>query len=64
MWLRGEREPQGPLFLQRGLMAFALLWLIAGYFDILGMSIANGAHVAGLVIGVLMALWDTQQKKA
>lgn len=64
VWLRGERLPQGPLFMPRGLMAFALLWLIAGYFDILGMSIANGAHVAGLVIGLMLAFWDTQQKNA
>lgn len=60
VWLRGERQPQGPLQLQRGLMAFALLWLVAGYFDILGMAIANAAHVARLVIGLLMAWWDTR----
>lgn len=64
VWLYGERVPSGPLFMQRGLMAFALLWLIAGYFDILGLRIANAAHVAGLVIGLVMAFWDTQQKKA
>ncbi|MFT8209879.1 MAG: rhomboid family intramembrane serine protease GlpG [Symbiopectobacterium sp.] len=64
VWLYGERVPSGPLFMQRGLMAFALLWLIAGYFDILGLSIANAAHVAGLVIGLALAFGDTQQKKA
>ncbi|ACS84128.1 rhomboid family intramembrane serine protease GlpG [Musicola paradisiaca] len=63
VWLRGEREPDGELHLQRGLMIFALLWLIAGYFDILGLSIANAAHVAGLVIGLLMAWWDTYGKR-
>ncbi|WP_315708667.1 rhomboid family intramembrane serine protease GlpG [Brenneria uluponensis] len=63
VWLRGEREPHGHLHLQRGLMVFALLWLVAGYFNILGMSIANGAHVAGLVIGLLMAFWDTRNRQ-
>ncbi|PWC14778.1 rhomboid family intramembrane serine protease GlpG [Brenneria corticis] len=62
VWLRGEREPEGRLFMPRSLMAFAVLWLIAGYFDILGMSIANAAHVAGLVVGLLMAFWDTYNK--
>lgn len=62
VWLRGEREPDGRLFMPRGMMVFALLWLIIGYFDILGMSIANAAHVAGLVIGLLMAFWDTYNK--
>nr|WP_113868897.1 rhomboid family intramembrane serine protease GlpG [Brenneria salicis]NMN90250.1 GlpG protein [Brenneria salicis ATCC 15712 = DSM 30166]RBP58784.1 GlpG protein [Brenneria salicis ATCC 15712 = DSM 30166]RLM31169.1 rhomboid family intramembrane serine protease GlpG [Brenneria salicis ATCC 15712 = DSM 30166] len=62
VWLRGEREPDGYLSMPRSLMAFALLWLIAGYFDILGMSIANAAHVTGLVIGLLMAFWDTSNK--
>ncbi|MEC5319136.1 rhomboid family intramembrane serine protease GlpG [Brenneria populi subsp. brevivirga] len=62
VWLRGEREPDGHLFMPRGVMIFALLWLIAGYFDILGMSIANAAHVAGLIAGLLMAFWDTYNK--
>ncbi|WP_409308469.1 rhomboid family intramembrane serine protease GlpG [Pectobacterium sp. B1J-3] len=62
VWLRGEREPDGYLSMPRSLMAFALLWLIAGYFDILGLSIANAAHVSGLVVGLLMAFWDTYNK--
>lgn len=62
VWLRGEREPDGYLAMPRSLIAFALLWLVAGYFDILGMSIANAAHVAGLIVGLLMAFWDTYNK--
>ncbi|SLM64919.1 MULTISPECIES: rhomboid family intramembrane serine protease GlpG [Dickeya] len=62
VWLYGEREPQGPLHLQRSMMVFALVWLVAGYFDVLGMSIANAAHVAGLVMGLLMAWWDTRRQ--
>ncbi|KAA8996492.1 rhomboid family intramembrane serine protease GlpG [Affinibrenneria salicis] len=63
VWLRGERQPGGPLFLPRGMMIFALLWLIVGYFDILGLSIANAAHVMGLVVGLAMAFWDTRTRK-
>jgi GlpG protein len=46
VWLRGERDPQSGIYLQRGLILFSLVWLIAGWFDVFGMSIANGAHVA------------------
>lgn len=58
-WLRGECDPQSGIFLPRGLIIFSLVWLVAGWFDVLGMSIANGAHVTGLVIGLAMAFVDT-----
>ncbi|MBT9431768.1 rhomboid family intramembrane serine protease [Candidatus Sodalis endolongispinus] len=38
-------------------------WLIAGYFNILGIAIANAAHVAGLVTGLLMAFWQTRRSQ-
>lgn len=60
VWLTGERAPERGISPPRGLMAFSVLWLIAGYFDILGLSIANAAHVSGLIIGLLMAFWDTR----
>ena len=59
VWLRGERDPESGIYLQRGLITFALIWLIAGWFDLFGMSIANGAHVTGLVVGLAMAFADT-----
>lgn len=62
VWLTGERAPERGISLPRGLMAFSVLWLIAGYFDILGLSIANAAHVSGLIIGLLMAFWDTRHR--
>ncbi|WP_120817240.1 rhomboid family intramembrane serine protease GlpG [Yokenella regensburgei] len=60
VWLRGERDPESGVHLQRGLILFSLVWLVAGWFDLFGMSIANGAHVAGLVVGLAMAFADTQ----
>lgn len=59
VWLRGERDPQSGIFLPRGLIIFSLLWLVAGWFNIFGMAMANGAHLGGLVVGVAMAFTDT-----
>lgn len=53
------RDPQSGIYLQRGLIIFALLWIVAGWFDWFGMSMANGAHIAGLIVGLAMAFVDT-----
>ena len=60
-WLATERTPERGIILPRGLMVFSVLWLAAGYFDFLGLSIANAAHISGLVIGLLMGFWDTRR---
>lgn len=59
-WLRGERDPQSGLYLERGLIVFALLWLVAGYYGIFGMALANTAHLIGLLVGLAMAFVDSQ----
>ncbi|HEY0210306.1 rhomboid family intramembrane serine protease GlpG [Acerihabitans sp.] len=64
VWWYGEKNPDGPLMMPRGVIVFALLWLIAGYFDIFGIAMANAAHVAGLVIGLSIAFWDTRHTTA
>ncbi|CCG88901.1 rhomboid family intramembrane serine protease GlpG [Erwinia piriflorinigrans] len=61
-WLRGERDPDSGIFLPRGLMAFAVLWLLVGYFGWFGLSIANAAHVTGLLVGLAMAFVDTRRR--
>lgn len=58
VWWCGERAPQLKVSVPRGFMVFCVLWLLVGYFDWFGFSIANGAHIAGLTIGLLMALRD------
>lgn len=60
-WLRGERDPESGIFLERGLIAFAILWLVIGWFDAFGLSIANAAHVTGLLVGLTMAFVDTRK---
>ncbi len=44
VWLRGERDPQSGIYLQRGLIIFALIWIVAGWFDLFGMSMAKVAE--------------------
>ncbi|MNC60243.1 Rhomboid protease GlpG [compost metagenome] len=63
VWLRGERDPDSGIYMQRGLLAFAVLWIVIGFFDVLGMSIANAAHITGLVVGLAMALVDTMHAR-
>ena len=59
-WLRGERDPESGIYLERGLMGFAILWLVIGYFGVFGLAIANAAHVTGLLVGLAMAFVDTR----
>lgn len=63
VWLRGERDPESGVYLERGLMAFAVVWLVVGYMDWFGLAIANAAHVTGLLVGLAMALVDSRQAK-
>lgn len=62
-WLKGERDPESGIFLERGLMAFAVVWLVVGYMGWFGLSIANAAHVTGLLVGLAMAFVDTRKRK-
>lgn len=63
-WLRGERDPDSGIHLERGLMAFAVIWLVVGYMGWFGLSIANAAHVTGLLVGLAMAFVDTRNKRS
>lgn len=59
-WLRGERDPDSGIYLERGLIVFALLWLAAGYYGVFGNPMSNMAYIVGLVIGLAMAFVDSQ----
>lgn len=58
-WLRGERDPESGVYLQRSLMGFAIVWLMIGWYGAFGLSIANAAHATGLLVGLAMAYADT-----
>ena len=60
-WLRGERDPESGVYLERPLMGFAILWLFVGYMGLSGIAIANSAHLTGLLLGLAMAWVDTRK---
>lgn len=60
-WLRGKFDPASGIHVEHGLMTFAVLWLVIGYFDVLGLSVANAAHMTGLIVGLAMAWVDRFQ---
>jgi GlpG protein len=56
VWWIGLLRPQWGLGLPNNLVYFLLAWLALGYFDLLWVSMANEAHLFGLISGCLMAL--------
>ena len=62
LWVLGIRLPHLGLALPNGLIGFMLVWLVLG-FVIPFMSLANTAHLVGLLSGVLVALFDSGKYK-
>lgn len=60
-WLAGQLNPRQQLGISNGLAGFMLLWLLLGFMDVLWVSMANWAHLGGLVTGLLWA-WLLQHR--
>ncbi len=56
VWWIGFLRPSWGIGLPNNLVIFLLGWIVVGYLGILGMNMANEAHLIGLVSGCLMAL--------
>ncbi|MCE9686200.1 rhomboid family intramembrane serine protease GlpG [Shewanella sp. AS16] len=63
-WILGQRRPDAGIGLPPAYMGFMLLWLALGFTDIFGLAIANGAHIAGLLIGLAQGLLDSSRRPA
>lgn len=55
-WLNHKRYPESRPLISDPLAMFMLVWLILGFADVLWVSMANWAHLAGLLAGLMMAL--------
>jgi GlpG protein len=51
IWMKGKFDPGSGLFLHRTTVTMMLVWLVICYIGV--MPIANFAHTAGLIIGVM-----------
>ena len=53
VWIKGRIDPAAGMYLAPSSVQIMLFWLVLGF---LGLPFANGAHVAGLVVGMLIGL--------
>jgi len=60
-WVMGMRKPAAGIGLPPSYMGFMLIWLALGFTDVLGISVANGAHIGGLIIGLAQGLFDSRK---
>ena len=54
LWMKGRNEPEQGMILHPNTVRIMLLWLFLGFTGI--MPMANGAHLAGLIVGMLFGL--------
>lgn len=52
VWMRGKYDPASGVHLDRQTMQWLLIWLVICYSGMIG-RVANTAHVAGLIIGMI-----------
>lgn len=57
VWTCGVKYKSSSLFLPTGLFAFLIGWMLIGFANILPISMANWAHLGGLVIGIGLAFF-------
>ncbi|MCL1140492.1 rhomboid family intramembrane serine protease GlpG [Shewanella pneumatophori] len=62
-WIMGHRRPESGIGLPPAYIGFMLLWLVLGFTDMFGLSIANGAHLGGLLVGVIQGFIDSKTRK-
>ena len=57
VWLCGRLNSALRYRLSNALMVMAVLWLLWGFVAFIGPAMANGAHLGGLLIGLVLAGW-------
>lgn len=60
-WMLGKYKPSLGISMQPAMFGIALTWLVAGYFNVLGLNIANTAHLVGLVVGCGLGWFESKK---
>ena len=63
IWWSGWLVPERGLSIPKPYVMFMLFWLVLGFADVLGMSIANMAHLFGLFSGCALAWVDAKLRR-
>lgn len=63
VWILGKKAPQKGVSVLNSYFVFMLVWLVFGFFGVMGLSIANAAHVIGLITGCSIALFDVRPSR-
>ncbi|MDX7900997.1 rhomboid family intramembrane serine protease GlpG [Aeromonas media] len=63
-WMRARLQPACGLTMPPALMGFMLIWLMLGFFDMLGTPTANMAHLVGLLVGLAQGWLDRHHRPA
>jgi len=63
-WVVGRMKPEGEVKLQDGIFIFMVVWLAIGFSGLLGINLANVAHLSGLAIGLLHGWLDGRKPTA
>ncbi len=58
-WLKGKLQPYEGLGVSQQTVGMMLAWLVICMIGVLGIGIANAAHVIGLIVGVIFGAWPT-----
>ncbi|PSU32926.1 rhomboid family intramembrane serine protease GlpG [Photobacterium lutimaris] len=63
IWWMGWLAPQRGLAIPKPYVVFMLAWLVLGFADVLGMSVANMAHLFGLFSGCALGWVDAKLRR-
>lgn len=58
-WLMGHRAPKAGIYLENGMLGIAVIFLVLGYYGVLGSQKLMAPNIVGLVLGLAMALVDS-----
>ena len=58
-WLMGLRAPKTGIYLENGMLVIAVIFLVLGYYGVLGSQKMMAPNIVGLVLGLAMALVDS-----
>lgn len=61
VWLRGRYDPASGLYIDSRALAMSLVWLVLCFTGLLG-PVANGTHVAGLILGGFFGWMDARRE--